>query len=167
MKRIDNLKKEHQKNKKIRDEKKKLLKEIKEHPELNIEVNILMKDGFIETTSVFAKDKTFKHGKTTYKLDPKGLILEPTKDSFKPFYFFKEGDSKPWDFTNKNKRIPSRVLTLLYNLDTYRILIVYESKNINLILVIIGIITLIILVAYGWLNFGHGELPPLPFIGGK
>jgi hypothetical protein len=152
---------------KKREIKKKMLEEIHEHPELNIDVNILMQDGFIETTSVFAKDKKFKYKDDTYELDPKGLILEPTKDSFKPFYFFLEGIKKPWDFTNKNKRIPSRVLTLLYNLDTYRILIVYESKNINLILVIIGIITLVLLAIYGWLNFLHGALPPLPFIGGK
>jgi hypothetical protein len=163
---LEESKSKHAQAKKERNEKKKMLQEMKEHPELDVEVNIIMKEtGFIETHHVFAKDNKFKYKDDTYVLDPKGLVLEPTKDSFKPFYVFKEGEKKPWDFSNKNKRIPSRVLTLLYNLDTYRILIVYESKNINLILVIIGLITLGVLAVYGWLNFGHGQLPKLPFIG--
>jgi hypothetical protein len=150
--------------------KKKMLANIKEHPELNIQVNLIRKDtGFIEEHSIYATKNKFKIESVSdfeYELKPSGLVLEPTKDSFKPFYVFKEGEKYPMDFSNKNKRIPSRVLTLLYNLDTYRILIVYESKNINLILVIIGVITLVVLAIYGWLNFGHGQLPKIPFLNG-
>jgi hypothetical protein len=146
---------------------KKVDEERLKHPELDIDVNIMEKNtNIIRSMSVYAEGNKFKYDGTTYKLNPKRMILQPTKDSFRPFYMFKEGNPNPIDFENKNKRIPSRVLTLLYNLDTYRILIVYENKNLNLILVIIGVITLILLVVYGWLNFLHGQLPNIPFING-
>lgn len=158
------------KSKEEKETKKKMLADIKEHPELNIQINLIRKDtGFIEEHGVYATKNKFKIesiGGFEYELKPYGLVLEPTKDSFKPFYVFKEDEKHPMDFSNKNKRIPSRVLTLLYNLDTYRILIQYESKNINLILVIIGVITLVVLAIYGWLNFGHGQLPKIPFLNG-
>jgi hypothetical protein len=155
----ESKKKESKKN----DEKKEpSKKEIREHPELYIKVKII-KDitGMIESHYIYASERKFKLGNTTYKLKPYGLILEPMHDNFLPMYIFKEGKEYPIDFTNKNKRIPARVLTLLYNLDTYRILIQMERKNLNLILVIIGIVTIGILAVYGWLNYGHGQIPKL------
>jgi hypothetical protein len=153
-------------HKKTKDEKEKELvaEEHEKHPELDAEIMILDPlSNIIQIDHVYAKDKTFKHDgeKTEYKLKPKGLNLIPFKDTFVAHYLFKKGESEPYDFTNKNKRIPARVLTILYNLDAYRILICPERKNLNLILVIVGIVTLVVLGIYAWLNYGHGALPNL------
>jgi hypothetical protein len=131
----------------------------------DVEVNIIKKKTeFIESHRVIAKDGKVTIDNFVYRLDPKGMILEPTKDSFLPLYFFNEGVAEPYNFKNLNKRIPSRVINLLYNTDTYRTWLEMERKNINLILVIIGIATIVILAIYGWLNFGHGHIPKIPFI---
>ena len=138
---------------------------MKEHPELYIKLKIIQENtGMIQSHYIYAKERQFKHEGTTYKLKPYGLQLEPMHDNFLPFYMFKEKNENPIDFTNRNKKVPARVLTLLYNLDTYRILIQMERKNLNLILVIIGVATIIILAVYGWLNFGHGQIPKIPFL---
>jgi len=130
---------------------------------LDVEINIIKKHtDFIESHREYAEKGKVKIDGFTYKLKPEGMILEPTKDSFLPVYFFNEGNDIPYNFKNLNKRIPSRVINLLYNTDTYRTWLEMERKNINLILVIIGIATLIILGVYAWLNFGHGQLPKIP-----
>jgi hypothetical protein len=152
------------KNKKKDEKKGPSKKDIKEHPELYIEVDIIKETtGMIESHIIYATERKFKLDGSTYNLKPYGLILEPMHDNFLPLYVFKEKNPLPIDFTNKNKRVPGRVLTLLYNLDTYRILIQMERKNLNLILVILGVVTIVILAIYGWLNYGHGQLPKLPF----
>jgi hypothetical protein len=140
-------------------------KKEKKNPELDVEINIIKKDtGFIESHKLYAENRKVTIDNIIYNLKPDGMILEPTKDSFLPVYFFNEGVKEPYNFKNLNKRIPSRVINLLYNTDTYRTWLEMERKNINLILVIIGIATLIILAVYGWLNFAHGQLPKIPFI---
>jgi hypothetical protein len=147
--------------------------DLKDHPELCAQADIIRPTGFVDSHLIFAKDRTFPDpdppagGKPcTYRLEPQGLVLEPMKDGFRPLYVFKEGDPKPYDFTNHSKLVPARVLTLLYNLDTYRILIQMERKNLNLILVILGVATIIVLGIYAWLNYGHGQLPDIPFLSG-
>lgn len=140
-------------------------KKEKLNPELNVEVNIVKKKtGFIESHRVYAEGRKITIDGFIYELKPEGMILEPTKDSFLPVYFFNEDNREPYNFKNLNKRIPSRVINLLYNTDTYRTWLEMERKNINLILVIIGIASIVILAIYGWLNFGHGHLPKIPFI---
>jgi hypothetical protein len=139
------------------------------NPELDIRVDIIRKDSeIIDHYKIYAKDRKFSvdGDKTVYKLKPKGMMLEPTKASFNPMYVYKEGDPEPYDFHNYNKRIPSRVINLLYNTDTYRTWLEMERKNLNLILVIIGVATLVVLGIYAWLNYGHGQIPNIPFISG-
>lgn len=153
------------------DEKPKItLKMIKEHPELYVEINILnTESNIVESEYIYATESKIKKNGFTYKLDPTGMNLQPTTKGFVPSYFFIMNKSKPYDFTNMNERVPSRIITLLYNLDTYRVLIQPERKNINLILVIIGILTLICLGIYAWINYGHGQIPDLSGLlpGGK
>jgi len=150
-----------------RYDKKTLNKMIRENPELYIEVNIITKEhGIIKTDYVFAKDRKFEHtgsdGKTTtYQLQPSGLVLNPMKGSFLPAYYFKEGNSGPISFANKNKRVPGRIISLLYNFDTYRMLIQVEIKKLNLILVILNVATLITLFIYAWGNWGHWQIPKI------
>lgn len=136
--------------------------DIKKSPELYVKINIINKDnGMIETFYTFAKDRNFKHNGKKYKLKPEGMNLIPLKNSFMPFYVFKENETTPYNFKNQNQRVPARVLTLLYNLDTYRILIQMEFKKLNFILVILGIITLILLIIYGYCNFTDLPIPYL------
>jgi len=133
---------------------------IRENPHLYCEINIIeKKTEMIQTFYTFAKDREFVHNNFIYKLEPEGMNLIPTGDSFIPLYVFNEGSTNPVDFKNMNERIPGRVLTLLYNLDTYRILIQMEFKKLNLILVIIGIATLIILFAYGYIHLTDAPIP--------
>lgn len=89
-------------------------KDVREHPELYIKVKLLEENtGMITSHYIYAKERKFKHEDTTYILKPYGLQLEPMHDNFLPFYVFKEGCSNPIDFTNRNKKVPARVLTLL------------------------------------------------------
>lgn len=141
--------------------------EITNNPELNVEIMVLdRKTNIIEITRKFAKGKKFKHGDFEYKLTPTGLNLIPHKDGFVAHYLFVKNREDPYNFTNMNKLIPARVLTILYNMDAYRILIQPEHKNLNLILVIIGVITLVVLAIYAWLNYGNGYVPSFgPLVG--
>lgn len=135
---------------------------IKENPHLYCEINIIEdKTEMIKTFYTFAKDRSFEFNYCIYELKPEGMNLIPTGDSFIPLYVFIEGKKDPVDFKNINEKIPGRVLTLLYNLDTYRILIQMEFKKLNLILVLIGIATLIILFVYGYI---HMTDLPIPYV---
>lgn len=135
---------------------------IKENPHLYCEINIIEdKTEMIKTFYTYAKDREFKYNDVTYKLEPEGMNLIPSGDSFIPLYVFNENMIEPVSFKNMNERIPGRVLTLLYNLDTYRILIQMEFKKLNFILVIIGIATLIILFVYGYV---HLTDLPIPYV---
>jgi hypothetical protein len=132
-------------------------KMIKSHPELYVEVTIYDPDAnMLSSEYIYAKEQKYKQGKTEYELDPVGMNLQPTSKGVMPSYLFIKDHKKPYDFTNKNQRIPSRIVKLLYNPDTYKILIQPDHKNLNLILVIIGVVTLIILGLYGWFNYGNG-----------
>jgi hypothetical protein len=153
----------------VSDDKKPITKEmIKEHPELYIQADIIdTVTGIIDTKYIFAKDRTFEYPdddkeKMEYNIKPYGLNLLPLADNFIPVYTFIKGKPNPYDFKDKNKHVPSRIVTLLYDADTYKMFIVPEHKNLNLVLVIIGIATIIILAVYAWLNYGGGEIP---FIG--
>lgn len=143
--------------------------EITKNPELNVEIMVLdRKTNIIEITRKFAKGKKFTmpDDECKYKLTPTGLNLIPHKGGFVAHYLFVKGKEDPYNFTNMNKLIPARVLTILYNMDAYRILIQPEHKNLNLILVIIGVITLAVLGIYAWLNYGNGYVPTLgPLVG--
>ena len=142
--------------------------ELEKNPELNVEIMILdRKTNIIEITHKFAKGKKFEYDDFKYKLTPTGLNLIPHKEGFVAHYLFIKDKEDPYNFTNMNKLIPARVLTILYNMDAYRILIQPEHKNLNLILVIIGVITLVVLAIYAWLNYGGGYIPTVgPIVNG-
>lgn len=132
-------------------------KMVKNDPDLYIEVTIYdPKSNMLESEYVKSSEHQYKKEKTTYELDPIGMNLQPTNKGMIPSYLFIKGKKKPYDFTNTNKRIPSRIVKLLYNPDTYKILIQPEHKNLNLILVIIGVVTLIVLCVYAWFNYFNG-----------
>lgn len=131
----------------------------KEKTVYETEINIFIENtNFIETFYTNEK-KVFKYNNKDYNLEPYGMILVPLKNGFRPVYYFKENHNKPIDFTNKNKNIPARVISLLYNFDTYRILIEKEFKKMNLILVILSIVILVILCVYGYVNFTNLPIP--------
>lgn len=136
-------------------------KMIKNNPELYIEVIVYDPvSNLLYSEYIFSKDKGRKYefdgDEIKYELDPIGMNLQPTNKGVIPSYLFIKGNKKPYDFTNKNERVPSRIVKLLYNPNTYKILIQPERKNLNLILVIIGVVTLIVLCVYAWLNYGNG-----------
>lgn len=121
------------------------MKTIKENPENYMQVNIIKKNKMIETFYKYINKKTFTYWSKDYDIDSKGIILLPRKGYFIPAIFFREGHKNPVIFDNKNKGIPSRAMTLLYDLRLYRALIKLEEKNINIILIILNIVTLILL----------------------
>jgi hypothetical protein len=132
-------------------------KMIKQNPELYVEVTIYNpKSNMLFSEYIYATERKYVKDDDTYELDPIGMNLQPTTKGMIPSYVFIKGTKKPYDFTNKNLRIPSRIVKLLYNPDTYKILISPEHKNLNLILVIIGIVTLIVLGLFAWFNYGNG-----------
>lgn len=132
-------------------------KMIKQHPELYVEVTIYdPASNMLESEYIYASEHRYVKDKKTYELDPIGMNLQPTNKGIIPSYVFIKNHRKPYDFTNKNQRIPSRIVKLLYNPDTYKILIQPEHKNLNLILVIIGVVTLIVLGLFAWFNYGNG-----------
>ena len=64
------------------EEKRIFEKEVQEHPELYVEVNIIKSaNGMIESQYLYAKERKFKYEGFTYHLKPEGLILTPTKDN--------------------------------------------------------------------------------------
>jgi hypothetical protein len=144
-------------------------KMIRDHPELYVEVTVYNpKTNILYSEYIYSTERKYIRDNFTYELDPIGMNLQPTNKGVIPSYVFIEENKKPYDFTNKNKRIPSRIVKLLYNPDTYKILIQPDRKNLNLILVIIGVVTLIVLGVYAWLNYGHGQIPDFSHIfGGK
>lgn len=121
------------------------MKTIKENPENYMQVNIIKKNDMIETFYKYLEKKTFTYWGKEYQLESEGIILLPRKGYFIPAIFFREGHKNPIIFVNKNKGIPSRAMTLLYDLRLYRALIKLEEKNINIILIILNIVTLILL----------------------
>lgn len=142
-------------------------KPIASETELATQIMILDPNtNVISIENLKTKNNIHQKDKTKYRLKPKGLNLIQHGDGFVSHYLFIKNKEEPYDFTNKNKRIPARVLTILYNLDAYRILIQPERKNLNLILVIIGIITLIVLSVYAYINYCGGEIPSLTGIVG-
>jgi len=132
-------------------------KMVAQHPEIYTEVAIYYPESnMLMSEYIKSNERTYTNNKFIYDLDPIGMNLQPTNKGIIPSYLFIKNKTKPYDFTNKNKNIPSRIVKLLYNPDTYKILIQPEHKNLNLILVIIGVVTLIVLGVYGWFNYGNG-----------
>jgi len=133
---------------------------IDKNPHLYAEINIVeKKTGMIRSFITYAKDQRFTYENFNYELQPEGMNLIPIKNSFCPLYVFLEKHKNPVDFKNKNKHVPGRVLSLLYDLDTYRILIQMEFKKLNMILVILGIVSIIVLAVYGYINFTDMPIP--------
>lgn len=119
-----------------------------ENPEKYLEVNMVgNKNNIIVTFHRYIDDNTFKYKSKTYNVKADGIVLIPKRGYFSPTIFYKEGKSNPINFENTNKGIPSRALTLLYDLRLYRTLIQIDKKNVNLILIILNIVSLIMLSA--------------------
>ena len=126
------------------------IEKIEQHPDRYLEVNILKKNRIIDTFYVYADKYKFKYNDVTYNVRSKAIILLPKHDYFIPAIYYKEGVTNPVSFENKNKGVPSRILTLLYDLRLYKMLIQLERKNINIILIVLCIISL---VAFGMLTY--------------
>lgn len=138
------MKKDDEKIKEISIEK------IQANPDKYIEINIIKENRIIDTFHVYADEYKFKYKKLTYNVKSKSVILLPKHDYFIPCAYYREGIKNPISFENKNKGVPSRILTLLYDLRLYKMLIQLENKNINIILIALCIIEL---VAFGLLTY--------------
>ena len=123
---------------------------IKEHPDRYIEVNILKENRIIDTFYVYANEYKFKYNNFTYIVKSKSILLLPKHDYFIPTIYYKENIKNPVSFENKNKGVPSRILTLLYDLRLYKMLIQLEQKNINIILIALCVVSL---CAFGMLTY--------------
>lgn len=120
---------------------------IAENPEKYLEINIIKKDKFrmVDTIYKYIKDETFKYGEPEkeYNIDSKCIFLTPYKKSFMPTSFYIEGHKKPLEFVNNNKNIPCNALSLLWKYKLYKVLMELEEKNINFILIVLLIASMV------------------------
>lgn len=125
-----------------------------DYPEKYLEINIIHKDNFrlVETVYAFVKDKEFEHGGKKYNIDSKAIFIIPSKKSFVQTSYYIEGNPKPILFDEKNKGIPCNALSLLWNYKLYSILMDIDKKELNWILIILLIASL---VAYAFGLYYH------------
>lgn len=133
-----------------------------EHPEKYIEINILKDNRMFETFHIYADETTFKHKKYTYDIDSDFIYLFPKAKGFIPTIFYKNKNKTPISLKNFNKGIPSRALTLLWNVRLYTPLVLLEDKKLNWFIIIAVLIQCAVLTAGLYLTYVHTG----PIIGG-
>ena len=121
--------------------------DVKRHPELYIEVNVVKKSRVVDTFYIDAERKTFNYKKKECKVKEDAIYLLPTKlGAFMPTTYYKEGDPDPKGFKQTNKGITGKALSLLYMEQLYTSLLYSEDVKYNFFIVILSIA---ILIAYG------------------
>lgn len=113
--------------------------DISEYPEKYLEINIVRKDKFrmVETIYEFIDNKTFDYKDKEYNIDSKCIFIIPNNKSFLQTSYYVEGNPNPLDFSNKNVGIPCNALSLLWKYKLYKTLMELDEKNINFILIIL------------------------------
>lgn len=113
--------------------------DITDFPEKYLEINIIKKDKFrmVETIYEFIDSKGFKYDGKDYDIDSKCIFIIPSNKSFLQTSYYIEGNPLPLDFSNRNMGIPCNALSLLWKYKLYKHLMELEEKNINFILIII------------------------------
>lgn len=116
-----------------------------ENPEKYLEINIIKLDKFrmVDTFYKNIKDKEFKYDGKKYTVDSKCIFLTIFKKSFIPTSYYIEGCTTPLEFKNENKHIPCNALSLLWKYKLYKVLMQLEEKNINFILIVLLIASMI------------------------
>lgn len=131
--------------------------DIYKNPEKHLEINIIKRDKFrmVETFYQFvSKEKTFKHDSVEYDIDSKAIFLVPCKKSFMPTSYYIEGCKKPLEFTNMNRGIPCNALSLLWKYKLYKVLMELEEKNLNFILIVILLASMIMYGVSMYFQYG-------------
>ena len=135
------------------------MKMIAENPEKFIEINIVNQNNIIETTYIYADKLKFKYDNNEYTVNHDKTLHNPRGNYVIPTLYYEYGKSEPIDFENKNRGIPSKVLTLLYDTRLYKILIQPDTGNLNWVLIIVGIIQIILMGIVVWGLHDKGFLP--------
>lgn len=131
---------------------------IKNNPDKYIEINMIRKNRIVDTFYKYTDETSFKYKGKKFTIDSDYMLLIPKKDYFIPTLFYLQSKTKPLDFENHNKGIPSKILTLLYDLRLYKMLIKIEQQKINLFIVILDFIILCILGGVTYLLYNGGVL---------
>ena len=126
------------------DSKQKII-DISKYPEKYIEINIIKKDNFrmVDTIYKFINEKNFTYEDKEYAIDSKCIFIIPSRKSFLQSSYYIEGIGKPLDFVNKNVGIPCNALSLLWNYRLYKALMQLDEKNINFVLIILLLASMI------------------------
>lgn len=113
--------------------------DITDYPEKYLEINIIKKDKFrmVETIYEFIDNKEFEYDGKKYNIDSKCIFIIPSSKSFLQTSYYVEGNPSPLDFSNKNSGIPCNALSLLWKYKLYKTLMELEEKNINFILIVL------------------------------
>lgn len=150
------MKKEKTEDEKTEDEKMK--EDITKNPEKYLEINIIKVDKFrmVETIYKYVKDESFKYDEKDYNIDSKCIFLTPYKKSFIPTSFYIEGHKEPLEFVNENKHIPCNALSLLWKYKLYKVLMQLEEKNINFILIVLLIASMVMYGVGLYFKYGGG-----------
>lgn len=149
-------KKKDKKDKKDKTEKEDI--DITNYPEKYLEINIIKKDKFrmIETIYEFIDKKKFKHDGNDYIIDSKCIFIIPTSKSFLQTSYYIEGNENPLDFSNKNIGIPCNALSLLWKYKLYKTLMELDEKNLNWILIILLIASMVMYGVGLYFNYNGG-----------
>ena len=141
---------------KIKSDKK--IMDISNYPEKYLEINIIKKDNFrmVETIYEFIEEKKFTYDSNDYVIDSKCIFIIPNGKSFLQTSYYIEGVKKPLDFANKNEGIPCNALSLLWNYRLYKALMQLEEKNINFILIILLLASMVLYGVGLYLTYGGG-----------
>lgn len=127
-----------------------------ENTELEIEINLLLKNDVIHTEKVKENVKTFKYKKQTYNVNTDYKYLYPSKKNFIPMLFYREGQKDPICFQNANEGIPSRALHLLWNHTLYRVLVALEGDKTNKIIILMLIVNAVVFGIRLYFTYGSG-----------
>ena len=103
-------------------------------------------------TDTFGVVITTENGK--YNIDSKAIFLVPCKKSFMPTSYYIEGCKKPLEFTNMNRGIPCNALSLLWKYKLYKVLMELEEKNLNFILIVILLASMIMYGVSMYFQYG-------------
>ena len=142
---------------KIKEPKEKTV-DITTYPEKYIEINIIKKDNFrmVETIYEFIEEKKFTHDKIDYIIDSKCIFIIPNNKSFLQTSYYIEGVKEPLHFNNDNVGIPCNALSLLWKYKLYKTLMELDEKNINFILIILLLASMIMYGIGMYFNYGGG-----------
>lgn len=120
--------------------------DITDFPEKYLEINIIKKDKFrmVETIYEFIDKKGFEYDGKKYNIDSKCIFIIPNNKSFLQTSYYVEGNPSPLDFSNRNVGIPCNALSLLWKYKLYKHLMELEEKNINFILIILLLASMVL-----------------------